>query len=172
MALALVTVASMVACGSSEEETPDVSTSSESTVIVETPEETTARYLAAITAGVPADILEALPPFTEVSEETQMVSDVLGLVGEDIAAFAATTSPMNIKAFGVAIVKPAEGKEDAVKASLQGFIDGQITSFETYLQDQLEIAKAATLQVLEDGTIVMVMVEDSETVLASILENL
>ena len=71
---------------------------------------------------------------------------------------------MNVKAYGIAAVMPAEGKEEAVKEGLQGFIDRQKSSFETYLADQYAVAESARLETLEDGTVLMVMCEDQDTV--------
>ena len=75
---------------------------------------------------------------------------------------------MNVKAYGIALVRPAQGKEDAVKEALQGFIDTQKSNFETYLADQYEVAKAARLETLSDGTILMVMAEDQDAIFDAI----
>ena len=45
-----------------------------------------------------------------------------------------------------------------------GFIDKQKTIFETYLADQYAVAENARLETLEDGTVLMVMCEGSDTV--------
>ena len=105
-------------------------------------------------------------------ESAQMLLDVLGLSADDMDAFAVSVSVMNVKAYGIAVVKPAEGKEDTVKNSLQNFIDGQKQSFEHYLVDQYEVASSAKLEVLDDGTVVLVMCEDSDTVFDNIVKAL
>ena len=55
-----------------------------------------------------------------------------------------------------------------MKEGLQGYIDQQKSSFEMYLADQYEVAKNARLETLEDGTILMVMCEDQDTVFDAI----
>ena len=77
-------------------------------------------------------------------------------------------SMMSVKAYGIAAVMPAEGKEETVKAALQSYIDLQKTNFEFYLADQYEIASNARLETLEDGTVLMVVCEDQDTVFDAI----
>ena len=51
---------------------------------------------------------------------------------------------------------------------LQSFIDRQKSSFETYLVDQYAVADSARLETLQDGTVLMVMCENSDEVFDSI----
>ena len=97
-----------------------------------------------------------------------MILQNLGLLVEDMQAFGISSSVMNVKAYGIAAVMPVEGKEDTVKDALQGYIDNQKASFETYLADQYEVAKNAKLEVLDDGTVLMVMCEGQDTVFEAI----
>ena len=97
-----------------------------------------------------------------------MLLEMLGLDTGDMTAFGISASMMNVKAYAIAAVMPAEGKADAVKEGLQGYIDQQKSSFEMYLADQYEVAKNARLETLEDGTILMVMCEDQDTVFDAI----
>ena len=97
-----------------------------------------------------------------------MLLEILGRTTEDVESFALSVSMMNVHSYGVAIVKPAEGKAEAVTAGLQGFIDLQISSQEFYLQDQYEIAKAAKLETMPSGEVVMVMCDNANEVFASI----
>ena len=87
-------------------------------------------------------------------------------------SFAISVSLMNVKAYGIAVIKPAQDSEDTVKEGLQGFIDQQQQNFQMYLPDQYEVAKNARLETLEDGTVVMVMCEDQDTVFDSIIDSL
>ena len=93
---------------------------------------------------------------------------VLGLKQEDMTAFGISMSMMNVQAYGIAAVMPAEGKEEAVTQALQGYIDQQKAAFENYLADQYEIAGAARLETLSDGTVLMVMCSDQDTVFDAI----
>ena len=94
------------------------------------------------------------------------------VTAEDMESFAISVSLMNVKAYGIAVIKPAQDSEDTVKEGLQGFIDQQQQNFQMYLPDQYEVAKNARLETLEDGTVVMVMCEDQDTVFDSIIDSL
>lgn len=136
----------------------------------QTPEELAQLYTDAITAAG-GEMVEYNPVVTQMSgeDESAMLLDNMGLKKEDVQAFGISASMMSINAYGIAAVKPQEGKEDAVKQALQGYIDMQKSSFEQYLADQYEIASNAKLEVLKDGTILMVMSEDQDTVFDSIV---
>lgn len=92
----------------------------------------------------------------------------LGLDEDDVAEAAFSVSLMNVQAYGVAIVKPAEGKTDAVKEGLTSFIEGQKAAQKDYLADQYEIAKAAKLEVMKSGEVVLVMSEGQNELLKAI----
>ena len=99
-----------------------------------------------------------------------MVLENMGLNTEDMAAFGISASLMNIKAYAIAAIMPAEGKEAAVMEALQGYIDRTKSSFEMYLADQYEVAENARLETLEDGTILLVMCQDQDTVFDAIAD--
>lgn len=178
---------SMVACTSK----PESSSSSESSSVSESlPESSDASNEAEdepefeipeanqklgdiITAARPADFNEAFPPILSKDDpQAQMIADVTGLNYDDMEAFAISVSIMNTQAYGVAIVKPAEGKSEAVLKAVNGFVEQQKKAFEQYLPDQKEIANAATVDTLDDGTIVLVMSEGGEELQKAILEAL
>ena len=54
---------------------------------------------------------------SQVSEEDMsgMVLESMGLNQEDMTAFGISMSLMNVQAYGIAAVMPAEGREEAVK---------------------------------------------------------
>ena len=129
------------------------------------PEERTQLYRTAIENARDQDLNDALPIVTSAEEETgQALFDVLGLAPEDCAACAPSVSLMNVKAYGIAAVYPADGREAQVEEGLAAFIDQQRQNFQQYLPDQYEIAQAARLETLSDGTILMVMCEDQDGV--------
>ena len=68
----------------------------------------------------------------------------------------------------VAIVKPAEGKTNEVKAALEAYVASEQQSMEHYLEDQYLVAKAATVTVAPTGEVVLVCAEDHDTILANI----
>lgn len=128
-----------------------------------TPQELTELYADAITENG-GEMVEYNPVVSQYSEENAMVLELLGLQEEDMTAFGVSASMMNVKAYGIAAVMPAQGKEEAVKEALQGFIDMQKMNFEFYLADQREIAENAKLGTLKDGTVLMVMTENGDAV--------
>lgn len=130
-----------------------------------TPEELTKLYTDAITANG-GEAVEYNPVVTEVKEgdDSAMLLEFLGLKAEDMTAFGISMSLMNVNAYAIAAIMPAEGKTDTVKEALQTYKESQMTSFEMYLADQYDIAKNAKLETLEDGTVLLVMCEDQDTV--------
>ncbi len=132
-----------------------------------TPEELTAIYTEAITANG-GEMVEYNPVLSEFNEESAMLLEMMGLKEDDMIAFGVSTTMMNVKAYGIAAVMPAEGKTEAVKESLQGFIEQKQQEFEFYLPDQRPVAENARLDTLEDGTVLMVMIEDQDTVFDNI----
>lgn len=134
-----------------------------------TPEELTQLYSDAITENG-GEMVEYNPVISKVQEgdQSQILLETLGLTAEDMEAFGISMSMMNVKAYGIAAIMPAQDKADTVKEALQGYIDRQQQNFEMYLQDQYEVAKNARLETLEDGTVLMVMCEDQDTVFDAI----
>ena len=134
-----------------------------------TPEELTQAYADAITENG-GELVEYNPVISEVKDGdmSAMIVEALGLTQEDMTAFGVSMSMMNVQAYGIAAVMPAEGREDAVKEALQGYIDRQKQSFENYLADQYAVAESARLETLSDGTVLMVMCQDQDTVFDAI----
>jgi len=75
---------------------------------------------------------------------------------------------MMVRSYAIAIVKPAEGKTDAVKAALEAYVQSEQQSMEHYLEDQYQIAKAATVTVAPTGEVILVCAEDHDTILSNI----
>lgn len=131
LAAALTLTAVLTACGQKQES--------------RTPEELTQVYADALTENG-GEMVEYNPVISKVDSEdpvSAMILESMGLKEEDMTAFGVSGSMMNVKAYGIAAVMPAEGKEEAVKEGLQGFIDRQKSSFETYLADQYAVAESA-----------------------------
>ena len=81
---------------------------------------------------------------------------------------AASISAMMVRSYAVAIVKPAEGKTDAVESALEAYVTSEQQSMEHYLEDQYQIAKAATVTVAPTGEVILVCAENHDTLLANI----
>lgn len=134
-----------------------------------TPEELTAAYAEAITAARSQEENRDFPLITDPEDQdAELVFTVLGLTPEDLEAFAMAVSLRNVQAYCVAALKPAEGKEDTVKQGLENYIETQKSSFEFYLEDQFEVAAAAKLEQLEDGTCLLVMCPGQDEVFESV----
>ena len=101
-------------------------------------------------------------------ELKDIVFPLLGLEDGSYESFAASVSSMMVRSYAIAIVKPAEGKIDAVKAALEAYVQSEQQSMEHYLEDQYQVAKAATVTVAPTGEVILVCAEDHDTILANI----
>lgn len=101
-------------------------------------------------------------------EIRNMMLPLLNLEDDMYTDFAASISAMMVQSYAVAIVKPAEGKTEDVKAALEAYVASEQQSMEHYLEDQYQIAKAATVTVAPTGEVVLVCCEDHDNVLANI----
>ena len=96
-------------------------------------------------------------PAGEMTEEDlkaqadNFILPMLGLQDGDYEEFSASVSLLNVRSYGVAIVKPAEGKTETVQEALENYVTSQQMSMENYLADQYEIAKAATVTTVPTG---------------------
>lgn len=138
-----------------------------------TPEEYTQSYQEAITAaqgdGSSAFASIVTSPDDDIA---QLVFPMLGVTAEDMSAYALSVSPVNVQAYAIALAMPAEGKEDVVRKGFEAFVENQKQSFENYLEDQYTIAKAARVETLEDGTVVLVMAEEQDKLMDSLKKSL
>ena len=80
-------------------------------------------------------------------------------------------SLMNVQAYTIAIVKPADGKKDAVLKYFSDYQALQESNFNMYLEDQYEIAKSAVTEEV-NGYIVFVMAENADSIAANIKAKL
>ena len=105
-------------------------------------------------------------------EVANMMMPLLGLEDDMYDDFAASVSGMMVRVYGVAIVKPAEGKTQDVVDALDAYVQSQQKSMEHYLEDQYQIASAARVATVPTGEVVMVCCEDSDTVFENIRKAL
>lgn len=109
------------------------------------------------------------PVFTTAdSNMNSMILQSMGLKTSDMSAFAISASMMNTKAYAIAAVMPAEGKQSAVLQALQGYIAQKQSEFEFYLPDQKVVADAAKVGVLSNGTVLLVMNEGQDAIYSAI----
>lgn len=138
-----------------------------------TPEEYAAAYSDAIQGARDSEMNEYFPVVTNAAgfsdaTEEEMTLSLLGFAKEDADAYGISLSLMNVNAYAIVAVKPAEGKEETVKTGLENYQEAQKASFENYLEDQHEIAASAKLETLDDGTVLLVMCEGQDEVFDSI----
>ena len=137
-----------------------------------TAEERSQRYEDAIN-NCGAELVEYNPPVTSGEEDlSEPAFQLLGVTEEDMEAYAISLSAMNVQAYTIALILPAEGKEETVLESVNSYVERQQQSFEFYLADQYEIAKSARVETLEDSTILLVMAENTDEVYSAITEAL
>lgn len=111
----------------------------------------------------------ATPVVTSVTDQgAQLTLATLDFAPELAEYYAVSASFINIRAYAVAVIKPVDGNADAVKSVFETFIKNKQAEFENYLPAQYEIAQNALVETLDDGTMILVMTEDS----AQTLENL
>lgn len=141
-----------------------------------TPEELAEAYTQAIQTARDDEMNSYFPVMTNTGEndptEQEMVFAVLGFTPEDVEAYGVSLSLMNVNAYAIVAAKPAENKEETVKTGLENYIETQKSNFEFYLEDQFEIAAEAKLETLDDGTLLLVMCEDQDTVFDAIKAEL
>lgn len=102
------------------------------------------------------------------SDDSAGFLSLLGLSEDDVEECVISTSMMNVKAYMIAIFKPANtGVNDKIISALETYKQSMIDSFKQYLQDQLEIAENASI-FTENGYIGIVMCEDADTIRDSI----
>lgn len=101
-------------------------------------------------------------------EVRSILLPLLNLEDDMYTDLAASISAMMVRSYAVAIVKPAEGKADAVKSALEAYVTSEQQSMEHYLEDQYQIAKAATVTVAPTGEVILVCAENHDTLLANI----
>ena len=105
----------------------------------------------------------------QLDEEIRnMLLPLLNLEEGDYTDFAASVSGMMVQSYGIAIVKPAEGKTDAVKQALQDFVTHEQMSMEHYLEDQYQIAASSHISTAPTGEVILVCCENPEAVMNAI----
>lgn len=93
--------------------------------------------------------------------------EAFGFVEADMQRYAISLGTIITLAYGVAIILPAEGKEQAVLDQVNAYVETQKKAQENYLQDQYEIAKNAIVKTAETGEVLLAMCKDAETVMSN-----
>lgn len=104
--------------------------------------------------------------------QADVVFAALGLQPEDLSAYAISLSLTDASAYTVAAFYPAPEREDAVLEGLDNYVDGQKTGFVYSLTDQYKIAINTRTEILEDGTILLVMCPDQDTIFDAVRDQI
>ena len=108
-------------------------------------------------------------PADDLNDEIQnMLLPLLDLPEGSYTDLAASLSAMMVQSYGVAIVKPAEGKTQEVVDAMDAYIQNQQQTMEHYLEDQYQIAASAKVATVPTGEVVMVCCENSDAVMNAI----
>lgn len=91
----------------------------------------------------------------------ETIPSFMGLAAKDMDRFAISVSMINVQAYCLAIILPAEGQAETVIDALKAFQSQMEKSFENYTPDQYAIAKAAIIKQLPSGEILFAMSEDA-----------
>lgn len=113
-------------------------------------------------------------PAVALDSDDENLSNLFTWYEWDKAKFEAgafSFSLMNVQAYTIAVVKPAEGQKDAVLKYFADYQKQMETNFDKYLIDQYEIAKAAVTEEV-NGYIVFVMAENAADIAANIKAKL
>ena len=102
----------------------------------------------------------------------QIFSESFGFVEADMERYAISLGMVNTQAYGVAIILPAEGRQQAVLDQVDAFVEMQRRAQENYLPDQYEIAMAAQVEIAPTGEVLLAMCEDATTVMDNMLAEL
>ncbi len=78
---------------------------------------------------------------------------------------------MMVQRYGLAIVKPAEGKTQDVVDAMDAYVESEQKSMEHYLKTSIR-SPAARVATVPSGEVVIVCCEDSDTVFANIKKAL
>lgn len=100
------------------------------------------------------------------------IFSALGLDPEDLAAYAVSMSLADDSAYTVAAFYPAPDREDAVLEALDRYAEGRKTGLADKASGQYEIAVNARTEVLEDGTVLMVMCQDQDLVFDAVRDRI
>ena len=108
-------------------------------------------------------------PAEDLNDEIQnMLLPLLDLPEGSYTDLAASLSAMMVQSYGVAIVKPAEGKTQEVVDAMDAYIQNQQQTMEHYLEDQYQIAASAKVATVPTGEVIMVCCENSDAVMNAI----
>lgn len=133
-------------------------------------------YREVIEAARPAEINEAgfyaIVTGPDDDMHSMVFDPAFGFVEDDMERYAISLGFVITKAYGVAIVLPKEGRQQAVISQFEAFVEMQKKAQENYLPDQYEIAKSAIIKTAPTGEVLLAMCENPADVMAAMLDGL
>ncbi|NLW78046.1 MAG: DUF4358 domain-containing protein [Ruminococcaceae bacterium] len=133
-------------------------------------------YKAVIEASRPAELKDLALYGIVTGPADALYPDVFsaafGFEEADMQRYAISLGMVNTQAYGVAIILPAEGRQQAVLDQVDAFVEMQRRAQENYLPDQYEIAMAAQVEIAPTGEVLLAMCEDATTVMDNMLAEL
>ncbi|MCI2105225.1 MAG: DUF4358 domain-containing protein [Intestinimonas sp.] len=140
---------------------------------VKTPEEITQNFVSAIqSARSEADNTNYPLITTSGDQYADEIFPLLGVTADDMTSYAISISSVNTNAYAIALIRPAADKNDTVKKGLDSYVSSQKQTYQDNGADQYDIANAAKVEKLSDGTYLLVMCDKSDDVAKSIKTNL
>lgn len=122
-------------------------------------------------ARATTDVDTYKPILSKDQKDADKAFEVLGLTDTDMEEFAISIDATNENAYAVAIVKPAESKEESVKAGLQGYIEAKKQAVDTEDTAETDLVNAASIETIGDYT-VLVMCKDHDEVVSKITDGI
>lgn len=147
--------------------------SGQSTIPEATPAQLTQLYTQAITSQ-DSQITQSIPVFSQFTRESTPILDSLDLDMDEMTAFALKISTQNDIPYAIAAIMPARGETEDVLDDLRELIRQKRAYFFSDSQEKQIAAQSARLEVLQDGTVLMVMAEDQNRIfehLSSVILN-
>lgn len=140
---------------------------------VKPPEDITQDYVSAIqSARSESDNTNYPLVTTSGDQNASVVFPLLGVTADDMTSYAISVSAVDTKAYAIALIRPAADKSDIVKKGLDNYVNTQKQAFKDNGTGQYDIANAAKVEKLSDGTYLLVMCEKSDDVASSIKSSL
>ncbi len=174
--LAIVLLAAAAGCGSQDGGSSQPAAKDYTAILVGARDEEANQYNPVIGKGEDGKLTLTHNPNEADADGAQgmieMTLEVMGLQEQQIEDLALSSSLMNISAYCVAIVKPAQGSGQAVAEALQNYLEQQQKSFENYLPDQYQITKDAKLETLKSGEVVLVMSQNAAEIFEKIQKEI
>ncbi len=135
-----------------------------------------ADYKSVLESSRPAELNEyemyAVVTSSEDTGYDLMFNQNTGLSEDVMQKYAVSLGSVITLAYGVAIILPQDGQEQAVIDGLKAYVETQKNAQENYLPDQYEIASSAIIETVPTGEVLLAMCENASDVMEAMKEGL